>query len=418
MWKIKYFKLCFLGLCILLMWYSSATCQKKMEWFVDSVSVRWEDGMGISPKQISGVLEKQKNAGMALPLFVLWTPHHEQILYGNFYPAPTKGEVLEYYGDISCLMPCRFKYGYWSGDENGCVIDEGIAHALWGSSDVLGQTIKWNEKTWYVCGILEGMDDLVLFPAEKTNSMLFQGLWLNFSEEQGGIDAAEQLLQKYQLPLGIMTDLGLYVWLSKILATSPAFLLWMWAVVYITRRLWKLRHTWLLFLLSVPLMFIVMAMISRSVGFPWSIPARFLPTRWSDGSFWIRLCVQIKDDILTIFHIPSVAWERTFWITFFLCGMWSILTILFLWPAIRTMPVPEPKNILWISMTWWTGLFFIIWKNRDSTAGNPSITLWILPTIWMSIKWLLNFHTKLLESEKYSEQGGNHHVCIEEKTKN
>jgi len=50
--------------------------------------------MGISPKQISGVLEKQKNAGMALPLFVLWTPHYEQILYGNFYPAPTKGEVL------------------------------------------------------------------------------------------------------------------------------------------------------------------------------------------------------------------------------------------------------------------------------------------------------------------------------------
>ena len=129
MWKIKYFRLCMLGLCLLLMWYGSAACQKKMEWFDNSVSVRWESGMGVSPAQMNQVP----------PSFVLWMSHYEQILYGDFYPNPVNGEVFEYYGDISRLQLCRFRYGYWPGDEKGCVIDEGTAHALWGSSDEIGR---------------------------------------------------------------------------------------------------------------------------------------------------------------------------------------------------------------------------------------------------------------------------------------
>ena len=169
MWKIKYFRLCMLGLCLLLMWYGSAACQKKMEWFDNSVSVRWESGMGVSPAQMNQVP----------PSFVLWMSHYEQILYGDFYPNPVNGEVFEYYGDISRLQLCRFRYGYWPGDEKGCVIDEGTAHALWGSSDVLGQMIQWNEKTWYVCGVVEGKEGLAFFPAEETEERMFQGLWLN-----------------------------------------------------------------------------------------------------------------------------------------------------------------------------------------------------------------------------------------------
>lgn len=417
MWKIKYFRLCMLGLCLLLMWYGSAACQKKMEWFDNSVSVRWESGMGVSPEQMSQVLERQKKAGGELPSFVLWTSHYEQILYGDFYPNPVNGEVFEYYGDISRLQLCRFRYGYWPGDEKGCVIDEGTAHALWGSSDVLGQTIQWNERTWYVCGVVEGMDGLAFFPAEEMEERMFQGLWLNLSEEQGGTYAAEQILQKYQLPVGDMTDLGLYVWLSQILAALPAFLLWAWTLMCIARRLWKLRYTWLLFLMSVPLMFAGTAAISWTVGFPWNVPARFLPTRWSDGSFWSSLCTQVRDGVLTIFRMPPAAWERTFWITFLLGGILSVLTILFLWLVVRRLPVPKPKNILRISLIWWGGLLCIIWKNKDSLAGNLSVTLWILPTVWMTIRWLLDLHDKMLETGNYLNQGGNEIVFIEEKTK-
>ncbi len=405
MWKIKYFRLCMLGLCLLLMWYGSAACQKKMEWFDNSVSVRWESGMGVSPAQMNQVP----------PSFVLWMSHYEQILYGDFYPNPVNGEVFEYYGDISRLQLCRFRYGYWPGDEKGCVIDEGTAHALWGSSDVLGQMIQWNEKTWYVCGVVEGKEGLAFFPAEETEERMFQGLWLNLSEEQGGTYAAEQILQKYQLPVGDMTDLGLYVWLSGILAALPAFLLWAWVLMCIAHRLWKLRYTWLLFLMSVPLMFAGMTAISWTVGFPWSVPARFLPTRWSDGSFWSSLCAQVRDGILAIFRMPPAAWERTFWITFLLGGILSVLTVLFLWLVVRRLPVPKPKNILRISLIWWGGLLCLIWKNKDSLAGNPSITLWILPMVWLTIRWLLDLHDKMLGTGNYLDQGGNEIVFIEEK---
>lgn len=447
MWKIKYFRLCTLGLCTLLLWYGSVVCREKMEWFADSVSLRWENGTGVSPEQMSRVLEKQKKAGGTMPSFVLWTSGYAQVLCGDFYPVPVKGEVFEYYGDISGLQAGRFQYGYWPGDEKGCVIDEGIAHALWGSSDVLGRTVKWDGKTWYVCGVIEGMGGLALFPAEETDHMPFQGLWLDLSEEQGGVYAAEQILQRYQLPAGVMTDLGLYVWFSEMLAALPAFLLWVWTLAAAARRLWRLRYTWVLFLVSAPMMSAGVAVTSRMVGFPWSVPARFLPTRWSDGSFWGSLCAQAGDGILAAARMPLAAWERTFWITFFLCLLLSVLTVLLLRPAVRLLPVPAPKNILRISLLWWIGLLCVIWKDKDSPAGNPSIILWMLPTAWMTIRWLLNLHARFLcgeisrgsmaaavckpedrknycgcgyelpESGGYLDQGGKEHVVMEEKTK-
>ncbi len=77
--------------------------------------------------------------------------------------------------------------------------------------------------------------------------------------------------------------------------------------------------------------------------------------------------------------------------------------------------MPAPKNILRISLIWWGGLLCLIWKNKDSLAGNPSITLWILPMVWLTIRWLLDLHDKMLGTGNYLDQGGNEIVFIEEK---
>ena len=72
------------------------------------------------------------------------------------------------------------------------MIDEGIAYFLWGDAeDVLGRTLRWNEETWYVRGVMEGTSGLAVFPAEETNETPFSGLWLDLSADSSGSLGAE-----------------------------------------------------------------------------------------------------------------------------------------------------------------------------------------------------------------------------------
>jgi len=402
-WKTKQFNLCILSLCTLLLWYGTTVCQQKIEWFYNSVSVHWEKDTGISLKQIDEILKQEKEMFLSL---VLWTPHFSQMLYGDIYPTPIEGEVLEYYGDISRFMLCQFKYGDWSKDIKGCVIDEGIAHALWGSSDVLGRLIQWNGDTWYVCGVIRGKENLAVFPAKEKNESLFHDLWLELPEKNAGSFAAEQILQKYQLPIGTITDLELFDWLSRIMVTLPIFFLWGWIIIRMLVCLWKLRHTRMLFFMSSPLLIAEIVIISWIAGFPWNVPDRFLPTRWSNSSFWSELGSQIWKGILTIFRTYPAAWERTFWSDFFLCSVLAILAVIFLWFIVKQLPLTTPKHIFCYSLIWWIGLFGVIWQNHNSLIGKTSITLWIFPTVWMVLKWLLDLHDKWLKSEKILNQRG------------
>ena len=403
--KAKLVGLCVLGLCTLLLWDSLAGHQRQTLWFDDCVSVCWRDGTGVSPRDLSRALEWQREDGGTPPPLALWRVQSDQMLYGDLHPAPATGEVLEYYGEVACLLPRQFRSGYWPGDRQGCVIDVEAAYILWGSCDgVLGRPLQWNGNTWYVRGILEGMDGLAVFPADETSETAFSGLWLDLSATEGGSIAAEQILRAYQMPIGDITDLGMFAWIAKMMAALPASLLWGWLMLRIASRLWRLRHTRMLLLFSVPPLALTAAAASWAAGFPWTIPERFLPTRWSDGSFWSELAGSILDGILSVFQMPPAIWETLFWNDFFCCAMLCIPAALMVFFTVRALIPATPKIIFWFSLIWWTGLLGAAWRNRGSLYGSPSFTLWVLLSMWMVLNWLMDLFDEWLAPGKYERR--------------
>lgn len=396
--------LCVISLCALILWYGAVIAQKQAAWFDDSASVRWEDGLGVSPRQISQVLDWQREDGGTPPPLALWRTHADQYLYGDLHPAPAVGKVLEYYGEITRLLPCRFRSGFWPVNQQGCVIDEGIAYFLWGDAeDVLGRTLRWDNGTWYVRGVVEGTAGLAVFPAEATSEIPFSGLWLDLSADSGGSLAAEQLLRKYRLPMGTVTDLGLFVWLVRIMAALPAFFLWGWIISRIIARLWRIRHTRILLLLSLPMLAVEAAAVSWAAG-SLPIPERFLPTRWSDGAFWSELARSVLDGISTIFRAPSAPWEAVFWTGFFRCAALAVPAVIFLWLTAKTLPRLTPKLIFGCSLIWWAGLLGAVWWNRGGLYGGPSIPQWVLPPVWMVSDWMLGRSAEWLAPKTNSDE--------------
>lgn len=120
------------------------------------------------------------------------------------------------------------------------------------------------------------------------------------------------------------------------------------------------------------------------------MPDRFLPTRWSDGSFWSELANSVLDGVLTIFRAPPAPWEVVFWTGFFRCAALAVPAGIFLWLTARTLPRPTSKSIFWCSLIWWAVLLGAVWWNRGTLYGDPSISAWVLPPVWMVSNWILD----------------------------
>lgn len=410
MWKIKKIKPLLLCACALLLWFLAAVSQSQVGWFSDKVSVRWEEGSGATPQQLSKAIKWHREDGGTPPPLTLWSTHLEQTLSGESDFQTATGTVLEYFGEVSTLLPCSFVNGYWPGDSQGCVVDEGIAYTLWGSNDILGASLNWNGNTWYVRGVMKGMDNLVVFPTSENNDASFTGLLISPSEGMKGTYDAQQLLSQYQLPMGMVTDLGLFGWITRTMTTLPTLLLWGWIILALLKRVWDIRHAMFLLIFSLPFLIVVAMMISWAAGLPWEIPTRFLPTRWSNGDFWSDLGLAVVEGLLTVFRNTPSPWEAIFWAAFYLCAGISVLAVLFVWFAAKALPPPTISLIFWGSLFWWGSLFLaFMWKQNDIFLSLP-LSLWILPIVWLTSRWLLNCHIRWLNPHHYTEERkeGNH----------
>lgn len=396
MLKAKRIAFCILCLCVLLLWYGASICQNQTGWYRDCISVRWEDDIGASPLQLSEALHRQEKDGGTAPPVALWKMQQDQMITGDLDERTAMVDTLEYWGDISRLYACQFQSGYWPGDTTGCVIDEMVAHTLWGSSDVLGQTLQWKESTWYVRGVIAGNKGTAFFPVSDTEDTSFSGMLMDLSEANAGALTAEQLLNQYQLPGGTITDLGLFIWLADAIGSFPVFSLWAFLIAVILSHLWRIRRTQLLLVLSVPMFALEAMTLSLAAGFPWSIPERFLPTRWSDFTFWEELGHDITDGILMVFRQPPSIWETSFWSAWFLCCVLGLLAGICALLVAFFLRKPTSRWIFAGSLLWWGGVFLLILTNRDHLYSVPTITIWVLPSVWMTLRWLLNRYAQWL----------------------
>lgn len=396
MWKGKKIALPILCLCLLLAWYGASICQSHAGWYRDCISVRWETGSGVSPQQFTKALQRQKEDGGSAPPVTLWNMQQEQLITGDVQSRVAMVNSIEYCGDIARLYQGQFQRGYWPGDAAGCVVDTVVAHTLWGSADVIGRSLNWNGTTWYVRGVLLGNDGIAFFPTSETEEAEFSGMLMDLSEANAGGLTAEQLLNQYQLPGGTITDMGLYLWLAEVMAALPAFFLWASFLVEIIKCLWVLRRMKLMQLLTAPLFILAAMLISAAAGLSWNIPERFLPTRWSDFTFWKELGHDIMDGILTVFRQPPSIWETSFWSACFLCCVLGLLAGICALLVAFFLQKPTPRWIFAGSLLWWGGVFLLILTNREHLYSVPTITIWVLPSVWMTLRWLLNRYAQWL----------------------
>ena len=194
-------------------------------------------------------------------------------------------QAVTYLGTADCLYVPGFLQGMWPTEPWGCVIDETAAYAIFGSGQVLGQSLNWGDSTYHITGIVKDNGGIGYFPITDKDNTVMSHLLLDLSQTGTGVFGAELVLNQLNISATNYYDLGLWVWLLKAAERLPIFMLWMdlsIAAVSLHRRMRRLS---LLTCASSVGCLTAAVLLWQLAGFP-SIPARLLPSRWSDFTFW------------------------------------------------------------------------------------------------------------------------------------
>ena len=316
--------------------------------------IRWEAGGGISPVQLLRAERyAREDGGAAVPAAALWREHREGYVEGGAGRCSTSAAVLELFGDGGEVWPAAFRYGNYParGDETGCAVDEAAADALWGSARVVGQAVLWKGKTYYVRGVMKGSGGLLLGQGGE-DAEPWPNLLLRLFQRGRALTAAPLLLVCYLPPA--LLGAGAVLWCA---------------------------------------------------GAPWSVPERFIPTRWSDFEFWVRLFSGGMEKLRGYLTLAAVQRDLRYGALAAGCALLSLTALALAVLAAERAGVRTERVFAVRACAVWALTFGIALVFAPFGGVKVERPLWLLPAAWLLSDWCLERHRRFLDRRREEERG-------------
>lgn len=262
------------------LWKNYITCS------IENEQSEEKEEWGISPKEARSYLEKEEEKETPLSL-VFWREKKSQTITNEEFFRKGTFSVLEICGNSALLFPGEFPLN--KEDVEGCLIGEETAYQLFGDTNIVGKPLVYEEKTYYVRGVLSGENIFVCQTAEKKEVLLDQ---LTFYAESylKKEEIKEQLQNQYGLSVKESPVYWKYIFIRAALFAFPACLLTV--CLFLCRKkkaLWK----WLLF---VEIIFLFVGIV-----FIFDITPEKLPNRLSDFDYWVDVIEKGVEDLKEFF---------------------------------------------------------------------------------------------------------------------
>lgn len=223
--------------------------------------------------------------------------------------------LLTYYGEGRVVYPAAVLEGRLPAarEENRCAVSDSVAWQLWGSRDVLGQTVKIDDHVLIIYGVFRSSEHIVLCGG-------------NLNEQYENIECAGTFLVEPVETMkaivrtsGITQDTLYYFPIPWIVATTLYVLLP--AVIVILRLVYTFKYehkrfsnsrnsnrytflrniTPIIRLFLIPMLALCIALLLPALLN--LLPVWTTPSQWSDFSFWSSITSQLYESIQQFFSL-------------------------------------------------------------------------------------------------------------------
>lgn len=280
------------ALAALLCWAGALSGAQRAGELSRSVGVRFaQDALTMAQWNQAGRNWTEDGPGTAL-----WAERGEQSLTGI---RPASAKVTEVAGDIQLVMGGRLLAGNWPApdDKRGCAVSRAAADALWGDPAPLGCAMEWAGEQYFVRAVYEG-EGVVVQASEEDGERRYSSLELLFPEAGNGREAAGRFLSENGFPeaRAILDGPFLSQCLSW-LVLLPAWVLVSTVAIRWLKLVLRTRKRALLCLMVSAAGALALAAMLWAAQFQLFLPERWIPSRWSDFSFWTKLAREIGEQI-------------------------------------------------------------------------------------------------------------------------
>lgn len=224
--------------------------------------------------------------------FIAWEQSPKADVRNKELGKSVTGEVIKVYGSLSILFPVEKLQGQtlYEGDKEGTIISEGVAYSLWGSTDVVGQSLEVEGKTYIVRGVLKEKNNTIITQADRENKETkLSALRVQLVDKENVADAMSTLQIKYNLPEGVLNNLSLTSILLSGLVLLPGYLLGFYGLIKLYKFIYSTHRYWvsaiILSIIALGLTWITVEMM-QFINY---IPSYIIPNKWSDFTFWSKL---------------------------------------------------------------------------------------------------------------------------------
>lgn len=198
---------------------------------------------------------------------------------------------------------CAGRY-FTEGETSVCLLDRETVRTLFGSDNVLGMKVKWENTEYEIAGILEGKQPLCVIPAKE--GTLYDGIAAKKTKRTSSSEIAFGTLEAAVGGVGQQRIDGHLYYMTACLSY---FLLASVLLIVFGIKMGKRS--------VVVILCIVLAAEVLIMGIGFAAPGSdYLPSYWSDFDFFVQLFEGKKGEIQRLLHHQEfVSWQQMF-------GMW------------------------------------------------------------------------------------------------
>ncbi|WRS28825.1 ABC transporter permease [Oscillospiraceae bacterium MB08-C2-2] len=253
----------------------------------DFATLRGLTGLTAASRESMIMLEQR--AAEPVP-FSLWAQVENQRVEALDIGRESHVAVLWVAGNTRLVLPIAQTLA--EEDTTGCLIDRQTAQKLFGLADPVGAQILYKDQAYTVRAVMEMKAPTMLLRPQEKNKQPLDSLTL------AGGEKGKLFALRHGLSPVLVVKNSSYTQLSQVLAVLPVFTAWL----LLLEAVWRWKKSRRAYpVQSLLAMMALYALFTAGLLYGLQLlPDRFIPSRWSDFSFWPSAFAGWREDALAL----------------------------------------------------------------------------------------------------------------------
>lgn len=341
------------------------------------------------PDDIYKMQKEEKYKGNSL-VFTGWHEKEKQTVLNSNFNRRVESNIIFICGQSSLVAegPILFE-----DDIKGCLIDEETAYKLFGSNDVIGNTIIYDSGEFIIRGIHRAMEDTIIMQAESDSKDKIQGLLIDISND--GIKNIKLISERYGVKeYGVNSTV--YYNLGKMCTSMLPLIILLSIVWSALKKAIEIKDRLVLFIFSIMMIIVWIIAFFCITRYKISIPVDILPNKWSDFDYWSKFFQECMDKIKYVIYMKKYMLDIyviSYLNKIFLC---TIIAIILFFVNKRNIEINSMKELFISIIALFIITFMAIYILKESIFINKSSAV-----IWLIYPYYLLYRYVYLIKEQF-----------------